>query len=87
MKPDENVAAAIQQFSDANFRQDVGLKPRSVQSVTLSEQLQIILEQEVPVLSFAMGIQAKFVKRILSSRAKVTSTIPTVEMALMVAKN
>src|SRR6266487_5543216 len=47
MKTDENVAAAVQQFLDTNFRQNNGLKPRSGQSVTLphsrlSEQLQII---------------------------------------------
>jgi nitronate monooxygenase len=92
MKTDENVAAAVQQFLDTNFRQNIGLKPRSGQSITLpssrlSEQLQIILEQDVPILSFAMGDPAKFVTQIHSSGAKVMSMITTVEEALMVAKN
>src|SRR5215831_1597465 len=51
MKTDENVGTAVQQFLDTNFRHNIGLKPRSGQNITLppsrlSEQLQIILEQE-----------------------------------------
>ncbi len=92
MTTDENTATAVQQFLDTNFRQNIGLKPRSDQSIALptsmlSEQLQIILEQEVPVLSFAMGDPVKFVEQIHSSGAKVMSMITTVEEALMVAKN
>jgi NAD(P)H-dependent flavin oxidoreductase YrpB (nitropropane dioxygenase family) len=92
MKPDENAAAAVQQFLDANFCDNVRLKPRSSQSITsplsrLSQQLQIILEREVPDLCSSMSVSAKFVKRIHSLRAKVTSTITSVEEALMVDKN
>jgi nitronate monooxygenase len=88
---DENTSA-VQRFLDTNFRQNIGLKPRSGQSIALPpsslyEAIQIILEQEVPVLSFAMGDPAKFVKQIHSSGAKVMSMITTVEEALMVAKN
>ena len=91
MTTDENTATAVQQFLDTNFRQNIGLKPRSGQSIALptsrlSEQLQIILEQEVPILSFAMGDPAKSVKQFHSSGAKVMSMITTVEEALVVAK-
>jgi nitronate monooxygenase len=52
MKTDENVVATVQQFLNTNFRQNIGLKPRSGQNIALSpsklsEQLQIILEREV----------------------------------------
>src|SRR5215475_5823558 len=92
MKIEDNKAATVQQFLDTNFRQDIGLEPKSGQNINLppsklSEQLQIILEQEVPILSFAMGDPAKFVTQIHSSGAKVMSMITTVEEALMVAKN
>lgn len=77
---------------DTDFRQNIGLKPRSGQSIalppsSLSEAIQIILEQKVPIISFAMGDPAKFVKQIHLSGAKVMSMVTTVEEALMVANN
>jgi nitronate monooxygenase len=88
----DEYAAAVQRFLDTNFRHNIGLKPRSGQSIalpplSLSEAIQIILEQKVPIISFAMGDPAKFVKQIHSSGAKVVSMITTVEEALMVANN
>ena len=75
MTTDENTVTAVQQFLDTNFRQNIGLKPRSGQSIALptsrlSEQLQIILEQEVPILSFAMGDPAKSVKQFHSVKSQ-----------------
>ena len=94
MTTGENTATAVQQFLDTNFRQNIGLKPKIRPKYQLylilgyPNQLQIILEQEVPVLSFAMGDPSKFVKQIHSLGAKVMSMITTVEEALhMVAKN
>ena len=83
---------AVQRFLDTDFRQNIGLKPRSGQSIalppsSLSEAIQIILEQKVPIISFAMGYLAKFVKQIHLSGAKVMSMVTTVEEALMVANN
>ena len=50
----------VQQFFDNKFRIELKIPPKTNQDISLppsrlSEQLQIILEEKVPVLSFAMG--------------------------------
>jgi nitronate monooxygenase len=77
---------------DINFRQNLGLPPKLGQGIILppsrlAEQLQIILEEKVPLLSFAMGDPVKFVNQIHSTGAKVMSMVTTVEEAVNVARN
>ena len=88
---DENTAA-VRRFLDNNFRQNLVMEPKLSQEISippsrLPEQLLIILEQKVPILSFAMGDPAKFVKQIHCAGANVMSMVTTVDEALMVAKN
>jgi nitronate monooxygenase len=54
---------------------------------TLSEQIQIILEENVPVASFAMGDPVKFIDKIHSKDTKVMSMVTNVEDAITLAKN
>jgi hypothetical protein len=80
--------AAVRQFLDNNFRHNIGLERRSNERITLSpsrlsEQLKIILEQKVPILSFAMSDPTIFVKQIHSAGAKVMSMIATVVSFLL----
>ena len=56
-------------------------------STTLSEQIQIILEENVPVASFAMGDPVKFVDQIHSRGTKVMSMVTNVEDAITLARN
>src|SRR5436309_9032915 len=83
---------AVQQFLDINFRQNLGLPPKAGQGIILppsrlAEQLQIILEEKVPLLSFAMGDPVKFVNQIHSTGAKVMSMVTSAEEAVKVARN
>jgi nitronate monooxygenase len=89
----------VQQFLDNRFRQELKIPPKANQNISippsrLSEQLKIILEEKVPVVSFAMGNpSAKLVEQIHSSssydgiNAKVISMITTVEEAANVVRN
>lgn len=91
-RPTDENTITVQHFLDTNFRQNIGLKPKSDQAIalphsSLHETIQIILEQKVSILSFAMGDPAKFVKQIHLAGAKVMSMVTTVEEALLVAKN
>jgi nitronate monooxygenase len=82
----------VQQFFDNKFRLELKIPPKTNQDISLppsrlSEQLQIILEEKVPVLSFAMGNpSAKLVQQIHSSsydgNVKVMSMITTAEEQL-----
>jgi NAD(P)H-dependent flavin oxidoreductase YrpB (nitropropane dioxygenase family) len=91
----EDNAGEVQQFLNNKFRQELKIPSKTDQSISLppsrlSEQLQIILEEKVPVLSFAMGNpSAKLVEQIHSSsgNAKVMSIITTVEEAVNVFRN
>jgi nitronate monooxygenase len=53
----------------------------------MSEQLQIILEENVPIVSFAMGDPVKYIDQIHSKGAKVMSMVTTVEDAISVVRN
>ena len=53
----------------------------------LSGQLQIVLEEKVPIASFAMGDPVKYVDQIHSTGAKIISMVTNVEDAISVAKN
>ncbi|HEU4443610.1 MAG TPA: nitronate monooxygenase, partial [Nitrososphaeraceae archaeon] len=87
----------VQQFFDNKFREELKIPLKnanqdiSLPPSRLSEQIQIILEEKVPVISFAMGNPpAKLVQQIHSSsdtNAKVMSMITTVEEAVNVVRN
>lgn len=92
----------VQQFLDQKFRKPLGLPLKSVSAVEnngkqttkdlqpvskFSEQLQIILEEKVPIASFAMADPAKYVDQIHSTGAKVMSMVTTVEDAISVVRN
>ncbi len=95
--------APIQQFLNQKIRKtlDIPLKSISIEEENdfqkntsdvssqskLSGQLQIILEEKVPVLSFAMGDPVKYIDKIHSSDAKVISMITNVKDAISVARN
>jgi len=87
----------VQQFLDNKFRQELNIPSKktnqdiSIPPSRLSEQLQIVLEEKVPVISFAMGNPSvKLVDQIhfsSDSDAKVMSMITTVEEAVNVVRN
>lgn len=94
-KKDQDISS-IQQFLDQKFRKLLGLPLKSVSSSpehdttdlpppsNLSEQLQIILEEKVPMARFAMGDP---VDQIHSTGVKIISMVTNVEDAISVAKN
>lgn len=87
-KKDHDISS-VQQFLDQKFRKPLGLPLKSVSSLPehdttdlpppskLSEQLQIILEEKVPIASFAMGDPVKYVDQIHSTGAKIISRLQT----------
>jgi nitronate monooxygenase len=84
----------IQQFLNNKFRQNIGLSPKSNQktgitlpSSILLEQLGVIVDEKVPLVSFAMGDPVKHVEQIHSTGAKVMSMVTTVEEAINVVRN
>lgn len=97
--PDKNEADKedlfdVQQFLDNKFRQNLSLSPKSNQktgitlpSSILLEQLRVIVDEKVPLVSFAMGDPVKHVKQIHSTGAKVMSMVTTVEEAINVVRN
>lgn len=96
-KKDQDISS-VQQFLDQKFRKPLGLPLKSVSlpecdnkdlppPSKLSEQLQIILEEKVPIASFAMGDPVKYVDQIHSTGAKIISMVTNVEDAISVAKN
>jgi nitronate monooxygenase len=95
--------ASVQQFLNEKFRKSLNIPLKSVlpqeendnqkntsdlsSTSTLSEQIQIILEENVPVASFAMGDPVKFIDKIHSRDTKVMSMVTNVEDAITLAKN
>jgi nitronate monooxygenase len=84
----------VQQFLDNKFRQNLDLSPKSNQksgitlpSSILLEQLRVIVDEKVPLVSFAMGDPVKHVEQIHSTGAKVMSMVTTVEEAINVVRN
>jgi len=96
-KKDQDISS-VQQFLDQKFRKPLGLPLKSVSlpecdnknlppPSKLSEQLQIILEEKIPIASFAMGDPVKYVDQIHSTGAKIISMVTNVEDAISVTKN
>src|SRR5918911_3745606 len=85
---------SVQKFLDQKFRKPIGIPLRSESGTKdmpppsiFSEQLQIMLEEKVPVASFAMGDPVKYVDQIHSTGAKIISMVTNVGDAISVAKN
>lgn len=88
-QPNDQDIRAVQKTLDA-FRQELGINPSTQDNITvppsrLSEQLDVVFEEKVPVISFALGDPGRFVKQAHESGAKVLAMVTTVEEALKVA--
>lgn len=88
-QPNDQDIRAVQKTLDA-FRQDLGIDPSAQDNITVppsrfSEQLDIVFEEKVPVLSFALGDPSRFVKQAHGTGAKVMAMVTTVEEAKKVA--
>ena len=75
---------SVQQFLDKKFRKPLGISLKSengtkdmIPPSIFSEQLQIMLDEKVPVASFAMGDPVKYVDQIHSTGAKIISRLQT----------
>src|SRR5215472_1567714 len=91
--------SSVQEFLDKKYRKPLGLPLKSaslseydvndlpLSTSKLSEQLQIVLEEKVPIASFAMGDPIKYVDQIHSTGAKIISMVTNVEDGISVAKN
>jgi nitronate monooxygenase len=85
----------VQQFFNDKFRRELRIPSKTEKDVILPpskflEQLKIILEEKVPVISFAMGnLPAELVEQIhsSSSSSKIMSMVTTVQEAIDVARN
>jgi nitronate monooxygenase len=91
--PEPNVQEVqkVQRILD-QFRQELGLplKEKGASEVALlpsrlSEQVSVVFEEKVPVLSFGLGDLARFVGEAHGAGAKVTAMITTVDEARKVA--
>ncbi len=88
-QPNDQDIRAVQKTLDA-FRQDLGINPSGQDNITvppshLSEQLEIVFEEKVPILSFALGDPSRFVKQAHVAGSKVMAMVTTVEEAKKVA--
>src|ERR1051325_3724266 len=85
----------VQQFFNGKFRRELNIPPKTEKDIALPpskflEQLKIILEEKIPVISFAMGnLPAELVEQIhsMSSSSKIMSMVTTVQEAVDVARN
>jgi nitronate monooxygenase len=85
----------VQQFFNDKFRRELRIPSKTEKDVILPpskflEQLKIILEEKVPVISFAMGnLPAELVEQIhsSSSSSKIMSMVTTIQEAIDVARN
>lgn len=80
--------AGTQHFLD-HFRAELGL-PAGADTVTapqvsLDEQLAVVFEERVPILSFALGDPGPFVERAHAAGCRVMATVTSVAEALRVA--
>jgi nitronate monooxygenase len=85
----------VQQFFNDKFRLELKIPSKTEDDVILPPskflvQLKIILEEKIPVISFAMGnLPTQLVEQIhtLSSSSKIMSMVTTAQEALDVARN
>jgi nitronate monooxygenase len=85
----------VQQFFNDKFRRELKIPSKTEKDVNLPsskllEQLQIILEEKIHVVSFAMGnLPTELVEKIhsSSSSSKIMSMVTTVQEAIDVVRN
>jgi nitronate monooxygenase len=72
-------------------RQETNKNQNNIQNSSFeseyNEQIKIILEEDVPVVSFAMGDPVKYVHKIHAKGIKVMSMVTNIEDAVALAKN
>jgi nitronate monooxygenase len=88
-EPGNRDAVAVQHFL-GRFREELGLPPGTTDltlpSSSLPEQLEIVFEEQVPVLSVALGDPSGLVERAHAEGMLVMSTVTTVEEAVLVTE-
>jgi nitronate monooxygenase len=88
-EPDNTDVAAVQRFLD-RFRKELDLPPGGTDlglpSFQLSEQLEVVFEERVPVLSTGLGDPGELVGRAQAEGMLVASMVTTVEEAVLVAE-
>lgn len=86
---DSRNVVAVQRFLD-RFRAELDLPPGEddleLPPFTLSEQLEIVFEERVPILSVALGDPGGLTERAHAEGMLVTSMVTTVEEAVLVAE-
>ena len=88
-EPGNRDAVAVQHFL-GRFREELGLPPGTTDLTlppsSLPEQLEIVFEEQVPVLSVALGDPSGLIERAHAESMLVMSTVTTVEEAVLVAE-
>lgn len=88
-EPGNRDVAAVQRFLD-RFRKVFDLPPGATDLVLppfrLSEQLEVVFEERVPVLSTALGDPGELVERVHAEGMLVASMVTTVEEAILVVE-
>ena len=88
-EPGNRDVAAVQRFLD-RFREELGLPPGETELTlppsSFAEQLEVVFEERVPVLSFALGDPGELVARAKEEGSLVTAMVTTVEEAKIVAE-
>ena len=87
--PGSRDVAAVQRFLD-RFREELGLPPGEAElgppSFSLEEQIEVVFEERVPVLSVALGDPGELVGRAHEEDMLVASMVTTVEEAVRAAE-
>jgi nitronate monooxygenase len=87
--PGSRDVAAVQRFLDG-FRERLGLPPGELDlelpPFRLSEQIDVVFEERVPILSTGLGDPGDFAARAHAEGMLVVSMVTTVEEALLVAE-
>ena len=88
-EPGGGEVATVQRFLDG-FREELGLPPGETELALppspLREQLEVVFEERVPVLSTAMGDPDELLERAHEEGMRTMATVTTVEEAVLVAE-
>ncbi len=88
-EPNNQDVIAVQDFLN-RFRQELQLPPGMTELILppspLAEQLQIVFEEQVSVLSFGLGDPSKLVASVHEAGVRVMAMVTTVEEAIRVVK-
>jgi nitronate monooxygenase len=89
-EPGNHDVAAVQEFLN-RFRQEFQLPPGptelSLPPSRLPEQLQVVFEEQVPVVSFGLGDPGQLVASAHAAGSRVMAMVTTVEEAVQVVEN